>query len=131
MVLPALSGLYRLLPKDSCTYFGTLNVTNEKPLDFSATGSGVQFGDKTWQIRGGSELVVAVTDGTAYGYEPGRFTVPLYFYHSETNDNFVTIAYARNRKILGLTAVDKDKSMVTCTFGYSSSKFFPQSASKS
>jgi hypothetical protein len=121
MIRP-LQGLYRFLPKGACIYDRTLNLTNEKPIEFFIDGSGIHLGDKQWPIASDSEVVVAYArDEKIYG-DHFEFTDPGFYFMGKRGKTDLYIDYARNMGILKFIAVEENESMIECAFTQQSSK---------
>lgn len=82
----------------------------------------MKLGAWSWSFGNGHETIVAVTDGSGYGYKPGKFTDPLFVYWSENENAALTIVYARNREMLGFTAVETGGRIVECSLLHPATK---------
>jgi hypothetical protein len=113
-MMAPLQGLYRLLPKNSCTYDG--NLTNDKPIEFSFDGSRIHLGERSWEIAAESEVVSTVIRDIKSNSGFAPLTEPGFFIDARQGPNNFSIDYTRNKEIRRFIAIEENKSGVVCNF---------------
>jgi hypothetical protein len=122
-MLAPLQGLYRILPKYACLY--DRDLKNDLPVIFSIDDSSIRLGNHVWQISSDSESIftydfsfVSQSQSETPGpySNPGPYSDPGFLSSFENGKYSFSIFYNRNREISRFTAVEIDKSTVSCDF---------------
>jgi hypothetical protein len=96
-MLAPVQGLYRLLPRHSCTY--NENLLNDKPIELSVDGSKIHLGERSWEIASDSESVLTFARDFRSDKTIAPVPGPGFILESQLGPNRFSVHYARNTEI--------------------------------
>jgi hypothetical protein len=114
-MMSSIPKIFRLLPKGACRL--SIDTYNDKPVEFSVSGTQITLGERRWQIASDSEAVFTFNYAFNAQYA-APYTDPGFLLSAESSGTDISLGFTRNREITRFSAADGNGSLVMCSFDW-------------